>query len=253
MFRSSILVVAILLSNLGFASHRERETVELSQTPFTLQVGNVKSVSMNDWHYVQKIFVEAWGVGSDGEFEVIANGDVKGTIYVPNRDPSYVVTIGETVRTLEFRHRSGGRIKVNKIKVVREFDSLPRYPQERGRDGDYGRTGYGRSFGMSLNARNQAASIARRAIVLSEQIEDYANYEEYGIYILPIKKAAARAYTVASARGDLSRRTATYLIALKAQIEYAYTYIDETFERDAAFELAVELMSLGRQLDDLLD
>jgi hypothetical protein len=41
------------------------------------------------------LIVQAQGISSDSVIEVMVNGQVKGTIYAPGRDPSYVVTIGD--------------------------------------------------------------------------------------------------------------------------------------------------------------
>jgi hypothetical protein len=97
-------------------------------------------------------------------------------------------------------------------------------------------------------ARSHGAKMALRAIHLVEQLEPYASYNEYGEYLLPIKKLAARAYAYASVRDDLSADVKFSLLALKRQIDYATSYVNETFERTAAFETAIALVTLGEEL-----
>ena len=52
-------------------------------------------------------------------FDVVVNGDVKGTIYVPGRDPSYIVTVGDYTDSIEFISRNGTSI-ISRILVVAE-------------------------------------------------------------------------------------------------------------------------------------
>ena len=218
------------------------ETVNLNIRSFTLSEGETRSVSVGtEWCHVQKVYVQASGYNSSSStFQVLANGDAKGTIYVPGRDPSYIVTIGEVTSSIQFQHLSGGAANIKSISVVRSCRpgssvvTEPYYPE------------------YSVNDRNDASALARRAINIVNQLQPYANYDEFGIYLLPIKKAAARAYAAAQARGSVSATVHQYLVILKAQIDYATPYVEETFERSAVFELSIELKSLGERLDSLL-
>lgn len=67
--------------------------------------------------YIKKIIISAEGVYRDATFDVVVNGDIKGTIYVPDRDPAYFVTIEDSASSIEFVSRSGSA-RINDIKVV---------------------------------------------------------------------------------------------------------------------------------------
>ena len=69
---------------------------------------------------IKKLIVTTIGLGADATFDVVVNGDVKGTIFAPKYDPSYVVTIGEETRSIEFVSRSGGTAEISRVLAVVE-------------------------------------------------------------------------------------------------------------------------------------
>jgi hypothetical protein len=211
-------------------------TVDLWGGHFVLSRGETESVQLDGFRHVRKVIVQAEGLDSlGGSFEVIVNGDVKGTVYVPGQDPSYVVTVESAASSIQFRHSGGGRIAIRNVKAVQSL--------------------YGVDAATShapFMARNEAAGLARKAIALVDELENYANYNEYGTYLLPIKVAAGQAYAVASARGELSQKTRTSLLRLRAEIEAARAYLTTAFQRNAAFDLCVELLSVSERLDQIL-
>ncbi|MBI4043037.1 MAG: hypothetical protein HY391_06140 [Deltaproteobacteria bacterium] len=240
-FRSLLWSLCLLPMAASVAQAHNFDTMPLPGAHFRLADGETFTLSLREWRHVQKIYVQAEGSRGDATFEVIANGDVKGTIHVPGRDPSYVVTIGEAVNSIQFRHIQGYAVSIRDVTAVLSDWS--------GRDqgGFYG----GRK--TSLPVRNLSMQLASEAITLADQLEHYSNFSEYGTYLLPIKKVAARVYALASARGDLSWRVRDSLIYLKTQIAFASGYIEESFERDAIYELAIRLLTLQERIDDLLD
>jgi len=239
-----VLVLAVTASAESYPG--PTETVNLHITPFYLAPGEVRSVNLgSDWYHVQKVYIQASGVNSyTSTFQVVANGDVKGTVYVPGRDPSYVVTIGEVTGSLQLQHISGGYAYIKNITVVRYCQPVnTSYPVPVAPPYHPGYTVY---------EKNEASQLARKAINIIDGLQPYANFDEFGVYLLPIKKAAARAYASAEAKGSVSATVHEYLRALKVQIDYATPYVEETFERSAVFELAIELKALGERLDTLL-
>jgi hypothetical protein len=96
-------------------------------------------------------------------------------------------------------------------------------------------------------------NVANRAIMLVDRLADYASYREYGLYLLPIKKAAAEARAVAEARGDASGYGQAYYRALLASLDCAQPYLSETFERSSVFQVATELLTLREHIRDRLD
>lgn len=69
--------------------------------------------------YIKKLIISAEGLRSDAMFDVVVNGDVKGTVYVPGRDPSYFVTIEDSADSIELVSRGGTAI-ISRILVVTE-------------------------------------------------------------------------------------------------------------------------------------
>ncbi len=255
------LCLGALVSSSGLAQgkgkkHDKLETYEISDSDFQLDPGETKYLPMTGWRYVKKLFIRAEGATNiDGTFEVIANGDTKGTVYVPGKDPSYIVTIGEVVRSIELRHVSGGAVRVHNIKgaMSRRIQNFRPIDDEFFDEDDSICCGNTVDTVDDFPTSNLSSKLARKAIELIDKLEGFASYEEYGQYLLPIKKAAGRAYANATARGDLSIVTRRSLLVLKRQIEFACPYLEEAFERDHVFNLSVELMSLGERIDDLLD
>lgn len=215
------------------------ETRLLNTGALTLEDSQTLSVPLGKWAFVKKLVVRAEGIVHDARFQVIVNGDVKGTIFVPGADPSYIVTVNETANSIEFQSLNG-RARIREIWVVEaaaDGDRRPPLPDE----GE-----------VPIEARNKAAQYAKRGIELVDGLEPFSSFRDYGNYLLPIKKLAARTYAVAVAHSSTSAKVRQALIALRAQIVYASPYIETAYEVDAAFALAVELQSLKEKIEACL-
>lgn len=94
-------------------------TTDAIHGSFTLLAGTTQQVRLNETKYIKKLIISAEGFRSEAMFDVVVNGDVKGTVYVPGRDPSYFVTIEDSADTIEFVSRNGTAI-ISKILVVTE-------------------------------------------------------------------------------------------------------------------------------------
>jgi len=216
------------------------EPQSLYNSRFTVEEGQYKQFALGAWRYVERLFIQAEGGSQDGRLDVIINGKAVGTIHAPGRDPSYIVNVKESIKSIEFRHISGGRVYVRNIVAEQ---SAPLMGLENLRP-------LGTPLGQG--ARTQAAALSARAIALVDVLKGYSNMKEEHDFLMPIKKVAARAYAKAQARSDLSEQTRDMVIALAAQILYADQYIDETFERSEAFKYAVELLALRETIQALL-
>ncbi len=97
----------------------QSSTTNILKHSFKLKSGRTKSIQLRSHQYIKKLIIEAEGIRRDATFEVIVNGEVKGTIYVPGRDPSYIVTIEDSTSSIEFMSRNGNA-RIRKIFVVRE-------------------------------------------------------------------------------------------------------------------------------------
>ncbi len=241
------IVLSLLSVSVAQAYSTSTETVELLSYQTWLYNSQTNTINLpsSQWRNVQKLFIQASGQNYDATFEVVVNGDVKGTIHVPGRDPSYVVTVGEVTNSIQLRHVSGSTVHIKSIQAVLSTVSVPCSNCELPPIAP----GY---EPMPLPYRNEASYLAREAIRIVDRLEGYASYSEYGTYLLPVKKAAARAYASSQARGPLSLNVREHLLALKQAILFSIPYIEVTFERDYAFELAIQLKSLGDRLDQML-
>lgn len=79
--------------------------------------GEYKTILLFGRMYVSKLYISAVGYnGSSGYFDVMVNGDIKGTIYVPGRDPSYIVNIADYTSSIQLRALDGSTF-IQSIKV----------------------------------------------------------------------------------------------------------------------------------------
>ncbi len=84
-----------------------------------LESGTTQQVRLQGGQYIKKLIISAEGLRADAMFDVVVNGDVKGTVYVPGRDPSYFVTIEDSADSIELVSR-GGTALISRILVVTE-------------------------------------------------------------------------------------------------------------------------------------
>lgn len=237
LYKFFIFVFMVMLSTSTFAQRRmpSFETSKISGS-FVVGTSGMESINLYQARFIRNIVVQAEGVYHDSMIEVMVNGEVKGTIYAPGRDPSYVVTIGETTSSIQFRHKSGDRMRI--ISVTATMSQWSGHIPQRG--------GYNASHG-------EVEELAERTLYALEVIRHYSTLEEEETYLMPIKKKAGQVLVMARGRGMNSRKTAEALQVLHTQIEFSKDYIYLLMEQDGLFESAVELLSISQRIDDLLD
>lgn len=245
-----ILVLALTMGAMqaSIANYHERtfKTINVANSNFKVATDRVSAqIKLKECkrcskktYYIKKLIIAAEGVRNDAMMEVLVNGDVKGTVYVPGRDPSYIVTVNEVASSIEFIGLRGTTRVLNIKAVVSET-----YEGSRRRTvGPHG-----------MSARNHLANVSLDIIELIDVLEGYTNHNDYGQYLLPIKKAAARAYAKAQVRGEASAQVHDAFLVLANKIASSVGYLDETFERSNAFEAAVDMIRLSEEIKDLLD
>jgi len=237
----ALLSLAVLLPapHMPYGSHScwpHWETVTAHGSWFSVYPGQTQSLDLDGVRHVQNVIIRAHADSyTAGQFEVLVNGDVKGTVYVPGEDPTYVVTVAETASSIEFTNISGGTVDFQGVQAVQSSWS-----------------GYPTPTPGSLRGDSNVVDIAQDAIEITEQFETYVLPQEYQQYFLPIKKVAGRLMVYDMGRGDLSSKTAAAMVALRDQIDYAQGFLDQSMERDATFDLSVSLMTLRERIDDLI-
>jgi len=209
----------------------QNSTIDISTQSFTVNVGETKSLSLHGRYFVQKLYIQAESANrSDAYGQVMVNGDVKGTLYVPGRDPHYVVTVAEEASSIEIVSQTNSLRIINVKAVVSSVNS-----------------GSGQGP-LPYQYRSDMANLANQALYIVNQLEGYTNYRDYGNYLLPIRKIAVQVIAVASARGDASRYGRPQFEALLNSIDVAALYFNDMLERDNAIELGLQLMSIREQI-----
>lgn len=233
---STVLLATALTFTAAQAKAEGYQTIDIGGN-FTVGPSETKSVPLDSVRQVRNLVVQAEGLYQDSEIEVMVNGQVKGTIYAPGRDPSYIVTIAEATRSIEFRHRSGGTMRILKVMATVSDWSKPSYP------------GHGGFYGDKEAIKSIATSTLRQIEILST----FATPEEIDEFLYPIKKNAGMVFVMANAHGNISRQTIQQLHALVDQIDFAKCYLNELMGRESAFDSVVELMTVRETLADMLD
>lgn len=214
-------------------------TVSLRSYSLHVGEGATESVTLCRSFRIHKLYIQAEGYYNDAYAQVIVNGSVKGTLYVPGRDPHYVVTVEDNASSIEFAAIRGSFKLISLSAVMSESNSNGGYFP-------------GPEYPLPSHVNTQMGQISSRVIWLVNQLENYTNYRTYGQYLLPIRKAAAEALAISEARGDSSSTARAYYERLLTTLDTAAPYIDNAFEVDYAFNLAVELMSKREQIRRLL-
>lgn len=235
---SMMFVVAslLLVTQIGNAAvwDRDFETVSLRNGNFNLDADKTRIVTLDSWHYVQKIIVRS-SAAARGAYAVWANGEQRAVIEPTAAGGTTEIDLHESISAVEFRNTRGAS-QVFDVTVVQSLDTV------------FGGGDGGTATGIDGNATQR---LCRNALELVEQLRPYTNFANYGTFLLPIRKAAARAYAVAAARPS-GTQMGMSLAQLEAQIASADTYLNEAFEVDAAFNLAIEVLTLRYKIEDLI-
>lgn len=103
----------------GDSSSSVSKTRDAISYQIRLESGTTQQIRLNGGQYIKKLIISAEGLRNDAMFDVVVNGDVKGTVYVPGRDPSYFVTIEDSADSIELVSRGGTAI-ISRILVIGE-------------------------------------------------------------------------------------------------------------------------------------
>lgn len=231
-----------LVSHPGlFADDSDRwKEVTLSNSSFTLDAGKSAVLNLDGWRHVRKLYVEAQGAtSSGGMMEIVVNNDVKGTIYVPGTDPTYVVTVEETAERVTFRHTSGGSIRVFSVKALQSDHPVPVTPPVSP---------------APTPQQGIASFLAHRSAQLVDTLRPFCDpATEYVQYLLPIKSTAGRAMAIASVHGDLSAKTRDAMLIVAKQIESADALISQLMRKDQTYQMAIDLLATKYAIYDKLN
>jgi hypothetical protein len=82
----------------------------------TLEEGEYKVLYLPARMYVKKLYLSVEGIQRSAYFDVMVNGDIKGTIHAPGSDPLYVVNVAATTNVINLRSMYGNA-RIRSIKV----------------------------------------------------------------------------------------------------------------------------------------
>lgn len=231
---SKMCMVAVMLAGISVQAS-ELKTFKFTPN-FRVNDSATESLNLKDTYYVKNLIIQAEGISTDSTIEVVVNGQTKGTIFAPGSDPSYVVTVEEETSSIQFRHRSGGAMRILDVVIVMS-DVI-----EDTFSGVY----------TSNKVIDDVNSLASATIHLVEVISPFATLVEQKDYLLPIKIKAANVVIMNDAHGALSMNTRKALLALQAEIQKADPYITTLLEQEAFFDLGVDFLTIKETIKELL-
>ena len=230
-------ITMFLFMNVVMASDRiSFENMDLGSVIVTNS--ETKSLSLGPARYIKNIIIQAEGIATASTIEVMVNGQVKGTVFAPGSDPSYVVTIAETANSIEFRHRTGGTMRViNVLATVSTWQGKP----SKGHEGP-------------LNgADNEVRKLAERTLLTLEDLNHFSQPQDEALYLFPIKKQAGLVIVYSDAKGSYSHKAILALEALQNQIDFAKTYLEGLLKNADAFDAVVDLLTVRESIEELLN
>lgn len=249
--RHSILAVALALAGGGSAhaqpydprisrfpaaASSQWQTIEISSQPIHVSAGSVYSQPLPAASNVFKLLIQAESVGREGAlFDVIVNGDVKGTIQTPAADPTHMVTVGDVASSVQFRSVSGSGFRLIRVLAVVRTTPPAAAPSRPFPDA------------------NVIAKLALDAVDAARDIDAFATPTESQAHVTPIKAAAGRLYAAAAGRGPYSERTRQAAVDLIALVDAARPFIDQQLARPGSFDCIVALLTLRARLDALIE
>lgn len=217
----------------GEMDSEPRDTIPILSSPCVVAEGETTIVDLPKDYFVRKLFIQAESANSRPAYmEVSVNGDVKGTLYLPGSDPHYVVTVERKTGSIEFTSVTG-RSKLISVKAVVSETGLP--------------------DPLPFPTHSKMGKFSLDTIWVTEQLDHYTTYEDYGKYLLPIRKKAGLTYAIAEAQGDLSGSARPYYEQFLAVLDFATPYLNKMFEIEEAYELTLRLMSIRERVRELLD
>jgi len=230
-FKSVIALALLVVSAKSFAS----STVTLSNS-FWISAFQTKSVSFQK-AYVETITVQAEGRYQDSMIEVWANGKPKGSLYVPGRDPNYIVTIRESISSLEFRSVSGGQVNI--IQVTGLGVKAPSH-------------GHRPSLGHGYDS-NRAQQVASDMKSVINEMKKGMTPKQQDQYLMPLRKSASKLYAIASANSPYSNTVYLALQDLLTKIQNAEAALDTHIETDNGEDSVTDVYTIKETIKAMMN
>jgi hypothetical protein len=247
------MIAALVGSMTASAEAYDRSTIDLGlpngAASASLLPGDMITLSLPRRVFIHKLMLQVESSRGNAAAEVIVNGDRKANTWLTTTDPLWTATVeaeSSTIQIAALQALSGpqGYFVIRRVRAVVSDTDYPgspgAFPASRCVDCA--------DFHFPLYYHSPLANLSNRAIILVDRLAEYTNYADYGNYLLPVKKAAAEARALAEARTDSSSYARPYFFELLRQLDNCETYLRDTFERGAAFELGTQLLGLREQI-----
>jgi len=262
-FLSAALAAMTLLTSIDALAQTKtiRLVIPNCSYGFRVSIGETVSIPLPRRMFVHKVLLQVDSTRGNSGAELTVNGDRKGNMYLTSADPQWIVTVEQETSSLQLTgiqpiSTPCGTFNVRAVDaVVSETDITGNHTSStNSTNTTYQSPCHGcYRLNFPLYYTTVMGNVSNRAIILIDRLQTFADCVEYGKYLLPIKKAAANARSVAEARGDASAYGRPYYEALLIQLDLAEPYLINTFERSAVFQWANELLTLREYIRDILD
>jgi len=220
-----------IATNESVLESSQTEPLTLISTPTTI-ANRTLSLPLNDWRVIQSVSMDVEAIGSDARLEVIVNGEIKASLFIPGHDPYYLVTIADAARSIELRHVSGGRIKVSSLVAnVQRKAPVPHHG----------------AFS------SKAAQIGIEIIRNSNDFASLTSRYDFERHISPVKIRAGRVYAKATASGDADSELNQLMSELLTQMASSTNFIEQCMMKDQLFIIATKFLENQYKLDELLN
>src|SRR5262249_1828670 len=141
------------------SSNLAKSTVTITQKSEIVQEGQTRSLRFCKPLHVHALYIQATGFAHDAYAEVLVNGSTKGTLYVPGRDPHYVVTVEANTTSIEFASIRNGFRVIEVRAVVSDVSGADLQP-------------------LPFYTHSKMAELAARAIWIVDQLDGYTPYQQ---------------------------------------------------------------------------
>ena len=212
--------------------------------PMVVERYNPRRLFLSDNYFVKKITFSAYAQNYSSTIQVRSNGTVLRTFHLNQYQSRYTVYVDRRMRNLEFVNITGLDYRAAQVSNVTVFGFF-NHSHNPGH--------FHPNPGGVTHSHSYAVKISQRAIRVIDILDENTKWEDYGYYLLPIKKVAARTLAISLAEGDSSAKTIAQLKKLSAQIDFAQDYIDEVLSVDNLFNSYVELVNIRNEIEEMLD
>ncbi len=230
----SILIIFLSVCTPLFSNAGSEVTIASN---IVLAMGGARTINLNE-SYIDSVQITV--EGNNSITQVWCNGKPKGSIFSGPRSSLKTTTIliQENTTHIELRNTSGSVVRVQLVRVLGLQAAEPMVRP---------------SFNRFASANSLLVHRAGMMLQSLHELKPQTNYANLGAYLLPMRKAAAELYSVASANAEPNSRVRVAMIELLTRIYDAQAFLNSSLETDTAFDDAVEIITMRETLSAMLN